>query len=289
MVETLFAMDLYSSKSGGALFARWRSMVQTQLRYGGSRRSIAETVRSVRLSPSTLTREASDSSPLSVAGAEVGPQRRDEVIAALGRFHQVGLAPFWSRIQALLVADRETRGRIALSSGLAGLLTTLHPQIRWEPPNLQIITMDNRSNEIKLNGRGLTIVPSVFRHEPVVYETANGEDGTPVLVYPVPLDLAAVDSLWNITGSVDQALAALLGRTRAGILRTLTDTCNTSELGRKLGISTAAASQHTSVLREAGLITTRRNLNTVLHTLTPLGVAVIQGKFAEPEKLPVAV
>ncbi|MEV6814098.1 winged helix-turn-helix domain-containing protein [Micromonospora sp. NPDC051296] len=280
-------MDLYSSKGGSPLFDRWKSMTQARLRCdGSSRRSIAEIVRSVHLSPSALTGGDPDSSPISIAGAGIRPRRHDDMVATMARFHQVALAPFWSRIQALLVADRDARGRSALSSGLTGLLATLHPQVRWQLPVLQIITADSRYEEIKLGGRGLAILPSVFRQEPAVYEPADGEDGAPVLVYPVPLDELAIDSLWSVTGSADRALAALLGRTRSGILRTLTDTCNTSELGRKLGVSTAAASQHTSVLREAGLITTRRNLNMVLHTLTPLGVAVIQGRFPDIQELP---
>jgi DNA-binding transcriptional ArsR family regulator len=43
-----------------------------------------------------------------------------------------------------------------------------------------------------------------------------------------------------------------------------------------LGISPAAASQHASVLRNAGLLVTRRDRNTVLHTLTPLGSAMLE-------------
>jgi DNA-binding transcriptional ArsR family regulator len=43
-----------------------------------------------------------------------------------------------------------------------------------------------------------------------------------------------------------------------------------------LAISPAAASQHTTVLRNAGLLVSRRDRNTVLHTLTPLGAAMLE-------------
>jgi DNA-binding transcriptional ArsR family regulator len=44
-----------------------------------------------------------------------------------------------------------------------------------------------------------------------------------------------------------------------------------------VGISLAAASQHASVLRDAGLITTHRQGSAVLHVLTPLGAELLRG------------
>jgi DNA-binding transcriptional ArsR family regulator len=53
--------------------------------------------------------------------------------------------------------------------------------------------------------------------------------------------------------------------------------CTTSELARRVGVSLASASQHASVLREAGLVHTLRQGGAVLHTLTPLGAALLRG------------
>lgn len=72
-----------------------------------------------------------------------------------------------------------------------------------------------------------------------------------------------------------KALAALLGPTRAEALLTLAVGCGTFELAERLGVSPTAGSKHTAVLREAGLITTHRDRNTVLHSLTPLGNALL--------------
>jgi DNA-binding transcriptional ArsR family regulator len=60
------------------------------------------------------------------------------------------------------------------------------------------------------------------------------------------------------------------------VLRTLADGCSTTELADRVGISLAAASQHASVLRDAGLITTHRQGSAVLHVLTPLGVELLR-------------
>src|SRR5262245_28863777 len=94
--ETFFAMDLYARRGGGVLFARWQTMVQSQLREASARRAIAQLVRTVRLSPGAFDPDH-DGSSLSF----VSPERRchNNVIATMTTFQAVGVAPFWSRIQ----------------------------------------------------------------------------------------------------------------------------------------------------------------------------------------------
>jgi DNA-binding transcriptional ArsR family regulator len=60
------------------------------------------------------------------------------------------------------------------------------------------------------------------------------------------------------------------------VLRAVADGCTTTELAYRVGISPSAASQHASVLREAGLIITCRQGSAVLHVLTPLGAELLQ-------------
>ncbi|RSS36605.1 helix-turn-helix transcriptional regulator, partial [Streptomyces sp. WAC08241] len=76
----------------------------------------------------------------------------------------------------------------------------------------------------------------------------------------------------------DRALSALVGQTRAAALRVLTDPSTNSELAARLGVSPGVASRHAAVLRETGLITTRRLGSSVLHTVTPLGTALLGGQ-----------
>jgi DNA-binding transcriptional ArsR family regulator len=59
------------------------------------------------------------------------------------------------------------------------------------------------------------------------------------------------------------------------VLDVVGDGALTSEVARRLGISPAAASQHTTVLRNAGLLLSQRDRNMVRHTLTPLGRALL--------------
>ena len=83
--------------------------------------------------------------------------------------------------------------------------------------------------------------------------------------------LAAVDAV----GGPAAGLAALLGRTRAKAIRGIAAGCTTTELARAPGVAPATASEHATVLRNARLISTRRHRNAVLHTLTPLGAALL--------------
>ncbi|MEV1178870.1 winged helix-turn-helix domain-containing protein, partial [Nonomuraea sp. NPDC049784] len=64
-------------------------------------------------------------------------------------------------------------------------------------------------------------------------------------------------------------------RTRAAVLATLRAPATTTSVAERVGISLGSASQHTTVLRNAGLISTTRTGGAVLHTLTPLGQALL--------------
>ena len=102
----------------------------------------------------------------------------------------------------------------------------------------------------------------------------------PLLVLPIPLGLAAAPAR-GATLAPDgarrgQSLVALLGRTRAAVLGAVVAGCTTTTgLAGRVGVSLASASQHATVLRNAGLITTRRIDCAVEHTPTALGVALL--------------
>ncbi|WP_241845701.1 ArsR/SmtB family transcription factor [Streptomyces sp. CB02261] len=50
----------------------------------------------------------------------------------------------------------------------------------------------------------------------------------------------------------------------------------TSELAGRVGLSPATVSHHVTVLREAGLLTSRRIGGVVLHTVTRLGTDLLE-------------
>jgi DNA-binding transcriptional ArsR family regulator len=92
----------------------------------------------------------------------------------------------------------------------------------------------------------------------------------PLVVYPIHFDPISVATIWRHETPA-ASLAALIGRTRANTLEAAISSGTTSELARRTGISPASASEHIGVLRQAGLIVTRRYRNTAHHTVTQLG------------------
>ncbi|MEV7552941.1 winged helix-turn-helix domain-containing protein [Amycolatopsis sp. NPDC089917] len=75
----------------------------------------------------------------------------------------------------------------------------------------------------------------------------------------------------------NRRLTSLLGRTRAEVLRLLgaERPLTTTELARAAGISLAGASQHASILREAGLVLTERHGGSVPHRASGRGAALL--------------
>jgi DNA-binding transcriptional ArsR family regulator len=131
--------------------------------------------------------------------------------------------------------------------------------------------------DVHLGGRGLVLSPSFFLPEQAcLFVESEGTSGRPAILFPVN-DPAKAEFSRDCEGGTE-ALGALVGHTRAAALQVLTESCNTSELAERLNLSLAGASKHASILRGAGLIMTTRTRNTALHTLTPLGVALLDSR-----------
>lgn len=186
----------------------------------------------------------------------------------------IGLAPYWLRIHAAVDGERARLARILVDGGIERLLVGLWPDTSWRPPVLRVPYPAN--HELVLAGRDLVLLPSLFCPQPM---TRQDPALPPVLVFPVR-SADRGSALRPPTSdpaepTPDCKLAALLGRTRAAVLETVASPCTTSELARRAGISLASASQHATVLREAGLLTTTRHRNAVLHTTAALGAALL--------------
>ncbi|TLP59572.1 ArsR/SmtB family transcription factor [Microbispora triticiradicis] len=75
------------------------------------------------------------------------------------------------------------------------------------------------------------------------------------------------------------ALTRLLGLTRAHVLEAIArGDCTTGELALRLGIPGSTASRQATTLREAGLVQSRRLGQAVIHTITDLGTALLEGR-----------
>lgn len=187
---------------------------------------------------------------------------------AMRSYFDQALAPYWPTIRSRIRAEFMLRSRLRADDGMAGLLASLRPMLRWEPPVLEVTGPSAR--DVYLNGRGLTLVPSYFNwHNPL---TMYNPELPPIVIYPASR-LGGL--LVSPVGASDESLGDLLGSTRAAALRTIAAGCTTTELAAQIGVSPSTASEHATVLRRAGLITTQRNGIAVWHALTPLGTALL--------------
>ncbi|KOY59150.1 ArsR family transcriptional regulator [Streptomyces sp. XY332] len=206
-----------------------------------------------------------------------GTKHLPRLLGELRGYHRAAVEPYWTHIQAQIEAERAARGRALLDGGADELLASLPPMLRWRAPVLECDYPVDR--DVRLRGRGLLLQPSFFCRKTAV--TLHDPELPPVLVYPAAAQLASAptggESIRPLEEQRQRTLGKLVGHTRSVVLRAIGDGATTSELARRAGVSLASASQHACVMREAGLVTTLRRGNAVLHTVTPLGAALLKG------------
>ncbi|MFF8604784.1 ArsR/SmtB family transcription factor [Streptomyces sp. NPDC015346] len=298
--ETILSFHRLRDRRGSVVYGEWRSEARTRL--NGETRLLAALVPSRGYFPDFLTPaeglqglddglEAVRATPLARlrrelallgaarpggrtvphslrALAEGGAEPFSRLLGALRSYHRAAIEPYWPHIRARVEAERALRGRALLDGGADELLASLPPMLRWRAPVLEADYPVDR--DLHLDGRGLLLQPSYFcRGAPVVLRDPTLP---PVLVYPTTH--CEAPTVHEPGGS---SLAKLVGNTRSAVLHAIGDGGTTSELARRAGVSLASASQHAGVLREAGLVATLRHGNAVLHTLTPLGAALLGG------------
>ncbi|MFD5327032.1 DUF5937 family protein [Streptomyces sp. NPDC127092] len=187
----------------------------------------------------------------------------------LERAWAVLVEPEWPRLRALLEADVAYHSRRLAEGGLERLLDELHPAFGWSEETGTLV-VDYRGEHVRaLDGQGLVLLPSVF----IWPEVVSGFDPPwqPTVAYPA----RGIGGLWTEPRErTPDALARLLGRARADVLCALDEPAGTSALAHRLGLAPSSVSAHLSVLRAAGLLTSRRYGHQVLYERTPLGIAL---------------
>ena len=183
------------------------------------------------------------------------------------RYFDACLGAHWQHIRARIDQERFRLARLLAEFGSERVLQDLHPTGRWSSGMLEFAYP--LEHELHLDGRGLVLLPSFFCWGAPT--TLRDGDLAPVLVYPIQHDLG-----W--TSRRPHSVVALLGRSRAAVLEAVAGSaCTTSELARQAAMPLATVSQQATVLREAGLIVSRRSGQAVVHSITPLGLAVLAG------------
>lgn len=299
MWEIVLSLRLLRTREGAAVFDGWRRHARARL--GPWARPLAALVPDAAYSPDFLTPAEGGpdleyglnrlrSTPrarlrrelefLAARGdlpdwagrlADGDDETFDRLDRAFRAYHKAVIEPAWPVARMCVERDRARRVRALAEGGCERLLNGFRPLLRWNPPVLEADHPVDR--DLILGGRGLLLIPAYFCWRRPV--TLADPDLPPVLVHPVEHDPRVTPGRPSRAG--DRRLTDLLGRTRAAVLRAVEGGGTTTELSRRSGTSLASASQHAAVLREAGLISTSRDGGSVLHTLTPLGIAVLTG------------
>jgi DNA-binding transcriptional ArsR family regulator len=210
-----------------------------------------------RETPAELTRMLADP-----AGA------RDLLVEQMRRCWDGLLAPIWPRLRDVLAADIGHRTRRFGESGIAQVLAELHPSVAVS--GSRVLITSSHGEQIELDDRGLLLVPSVFACRVGLMAVPPWQTS---LVYPA----RGTATLWEDVPAHDgDALAGVVGRTKARLLRELSEPASTSALAVRLGVAPSTISGHLRALAAAGLLTARRSGRSVHYRRTPLGDELVR-------------
>lgn len=311
MWEIAFSLQLLQNRELSLVFDPWRRQVRTALDDAGLTRAVADLARLYPWTdhfPDFLVPHgaAGDldagvdrllSTPRATLGtelAELAAQKRPlpgwtrQVAAGdaaalkrlgglLRRYHATAVAPYAAQSGCAFAADRAHRADAVLSGGTRGLLAGFPPQLITLREDDTLTTPCPVDWDFHPNGRVMNLVPSFFCG---LHPTAMKNTELPLtLTYPVARPLDWLTRGTHGTATSGPALARLIGPSRAAALEAVGSGTNTSQLAAAIGVSVPAASRHATALRETGLITSERRGQAVIHTRTPLGTDLLNGRM----------
>lgn len=210
----------------------------------------------------------------------------DEVVEALRRVDvAVGLAdllevlwdalvgPLWPQIHDCLERDILHRSRALSHGGLRAVFAGMSPLISVDERRLAVDLGGSCDFTRSLDGVGILLIPSAFIF-PRVIAILDPPSAPATLCYPA----RGAGTLWfGSEHEADDALAKLIGGTRARILQALSEPAHTTALALRFGRSAGNIADHLAVLRSNGLITRTRYGRHVMYSRTALAETLLSG------------
>ncbi|WP_030691429.1 ArsR family transcriptional regulator [Streptomyces globisporus] len=269
--ERLAAEPLDALLVRAAIGPTWNADFLTPTPLGDRERSFEEEVEAVR---STEPSDAVAQLAVAVGGPVPEPLRsaRDlpqRLADVLGWVWRETVRPEWARRRRILEADVMARTALLSRGGWAAALDELCPgKTRWlGDGRLQVNTRDYPPRSVD-DGR-LLFVPVTPATGWVSWEGTERY----AIVYPCAGVLA------DAAGpAVPEALGALLGTARAGVLVRLGSPLSTSQLVALTGQGLGSVGRHLKVLLDAGLVRRGRAGRSVLYEWTEAGAVLVRAQ-----------
>ncbi|WP_396447299.1 ArsR/SmtB family transcription factor [Actinomadura sp.] len=196
------------------------------------------------------------------------PDMVERLAAGLETVWRALVEPDWAVVRSILERDIVHRaGRLA-AYGWAEALDGLSRQVRWRDGVIEAGISGDAT--YRLGGAGLMFVPVVFSELGAALE----QDWPYTLMYRA----RGVAALWESRAPRgEDALARLVGRTRAELLRLLAEPATTTWLSARMRMSVGGIGDHLAVLRGSGLVTRERSGRSVLYRRTAVGDVLAGG------------
>ncbi|MFJ8636123.1 DUF5937 family protein [Streptomyces sp. NPDC093568] len=190
---------------------------------------------------------------------------------------EIFFADAWPRLHHQLAADARHKTDLLRHKGLSEALTAVSPAVSVDEAAGRISIDKLRQGHTVIRESSLLLVPTSLGWPHLMVLHRHGWQ--PVLHYPIGSPgLAAPPSVDQLT----LRMTALSHPVRMQLCRNLArSTYTTSELVRIHGMTAPEISRHLSVLKKAGLITTRRRGRYVLYQLDVTSVARLGSDFLE--------
>ncbi|MFD9191337.1 DUF5937 family protein [Streptomyces phaeochromogenes] len=186
-------------------------------------------------------------------------------------------AETWSRLRHQLAADARHKTDLLRRKGLAEALASVSPAVALDEAAGRVTVDKLGSGHTTVRDSSLLLVPTSLGWPHLMVLHRYGWQ--PVLHYPVGSpEPAAPPSVEQLT----LRMTALSHPVRMRLCRSLARSAfTTSELAQTHGMTPPEISRHLSVLKKAGLLTTRRRGRYVLHQLDVTMLARLGSDFLE--------